>query len=509
MPCSRLKLAITAFALSLPLMAQFGPPPSTGGGSQARQVPLSGATQTGSVTTNQTPSGGGAASVNTLNGSVSVQGTYSGSLPTGTATKEPMTLSLQEAVRRGLEYNLGMVSGSQSVRQARAERLSARAATLPDVNGSFLASNQEISLVESGFTKFKFPGFAIPTVLGPFSYFDLRASLSESVLNFTNLHNLRASRETERSTELALKDSREFVVLGVSGQYLQVIAAAARVESARAQVQTSQALYQQALDRNKSGLNARIDVNRSQVELQTQQQRLTSLETDFAKQKLTLARLIGLPLGQPINLTDQAPYHAAAELAVDDALTRAYQKRMDLQAAQSQVRAAEEVERAARAEFRPSVTFNANYGIVGTGPTRSTYTVSGGVNMPIWRSGRIEADVQQAQAAVAQRKAEYEDLRGQVEYQIRNAFLDIEAAANQVRVAESNRALAGDTLSQARDRFAAGVADTIEVVQAQESVASAEQDYISSLFVHNLAKVSLARSMGEAEQNVGTILQGK
>jgi outer membrane protein TolC len=240
------------------------------------------------------------------------------------------------------------------------------------------------------------------------------------------------------------------------------------------------------------------------VELQTQQQRLTVVQNDFAKLKIALGRLIGLPPGQEFNLTDAVPFAPVNGLTVEQAIGRAYTNRADLKAAQSQVHAAELAHQGARAERLPTLEVTADYGDIGTAPWSShgTFAVGGALRFPIWQGGRVRGDVQQADAALEQRRAEYQDLRAHIDADIRSAFLDLTSAASQVAVAESNRRLANDTLTQARDRFAAGVTDTIEVVQAQEAVAAAEQDYIASLYAHNLAKANLARGMGQATQGI-------
>jgi outer membrane protein TolC len=215
-----------------------------------------------------------------------------------------------------------------------------------------------------------------------------------------------------------------------------------------------------------------------------------------------------LPPGQDFTLSDSIPYSPLAGLTLEQALARASANRPDLKAAQAQIQAAELVRKAAVAERYPSVDVATDYGAIGVSPQNShgTFTVTGSVRFPIWQGGRVAADIEQADAALAQRRAEYEDLRGRVDADVRQAFLDLTAAASQVTVAQSNRELAQDTLAQARDRFAAGVADTVEVVQAQESVAAAEQDYIGSLYAHNLAKASLARALGQADQGIQQLL---
>jgi len=434
-----------------------------------------------------------------------------GSISSGTAAPEPLSLTLQDAITRGLRYNLGPITANDEARAVRAQRMAAMAQLLPDLTGGVRETVQQINLAAAGLRfNSPFPGFSFPTIVGPFNYVDARAYFNETG-SITGFRNWRATGELNRAAELSTKDSREIVTLAVANAYLQIIASAARVDTVRAQIVAAQAVYQQALDRNKSGLNARIDVNRSLVELQTQQQRLTSLSNDYEKQKLALARMIGLPFAQKFTLADTIPYRALPEGNLEEMIARALRDRTDIQAAAAQVKAAELARSAARAEYLPSVDINADYGALGVNPAQShgTFLLSGGIRFPIFRFGRIRADIGQADAVLAQRRAEHQDLRGRAEQEVRNAVLDITTASQQVGVAESNRKLAAETLEQARDRFRAGVADTIEVVQAQESVAAAEQDYITALYMFNLAQVSLARAVGAAGEGVARLLQGR
>jgi outer membrane protein TolC len=277
------------------------------------------------------------------------------------------------------------------------------------------------------------------------------------------------------------------------------------------QVASAQTIYQQALDRFSAGLSARIDMTRSQVELQTQQQRLTSELAAYAKQKIALARLIGLSPGQDLVLTDALPYAPLENLTLEQAIDLASQNRSDLKAAEAQMHAAELSRKAAVAERFPTLGFAADYGAIGINPATShgTFSVTGQLRFPIWAGGRARGDIEQADATLQRRRAEYDDLRARVEADVRTAFLDLTAAVEQVRVAQSRRALAQDELLQARDRFASGVADTVEVVQAQEVVSSAEQDYIASLNAHNLAKASVARATGQAEKIMRDLLRSQ
>jgi outer membrane protein TolC len=264
------------------------------------------------------------------------------------------------------------------------------------------------------------------------------------------------------------------------------------VESVRAQLETATALYRQNAQKRGVGLLAQTDVNRSQVQVLTQQERLFSLQNDLAKQKINLARLVGLPASDRYALSEDIPFSAAPPIGEEEALKQALAKRTDLKAAEAQTQAARLLRSAARAERLPSASISADFGVIGTRPTQSngTFTLVGTVRLPIWQGGRTEGDIEQADAALTQRNAEARDLRGRIESDIREAFLDMEAAGGQVEVAVTNVRVTKETLDLTRQRFDAGVTDNVEVVQAQESVAGAELDYINSVFAHNLAKLS-------------------
>jgi outer membrane protein TolC len=431
-----------------------------------------------------------------------------GSTIRGTIIPKAIDLTLEQAIQRGLRYNLSTIEASATLRAARAQRLASAAQLLPDITGYLQETVQQIDLAALGLRGQ--PGLLFPTIVGPFNYFDLRGQFAES-LSLTGLRNWRASRENLRAADLSLKDTRELVALAVSNAYLQLIASAARVATVKVQIVTAQAVYQQAVDRNKSGLSARIDVTRSLVELQTQQQRLTSLTNEFEKEKIALARLIGLPLGQTFTLADAVPFRELPMSDLDELIREAVSNRADVKAATAQVRAAEYARKAAAAEAYPWFDFNADYGAIGVNPSQShgTFAVVGGVRFPIFRFGRIRADIDQADAVLAQYRAEQEDVVRRAEQDVRVATLDIITGVQQVHVAESNRKLAAETLDQARDRFRSGVANTVEVVQAQESVSQAEQDYINAVYVFSVAQVNLARATGDTQQGVARLLRGR
>jgi outer membrane protein TolC len=258
-------------------------------------------------------------------------------------------------------------------------------------------------------------------------------------------------------------------------------------------------------------LVAQLDVNRSRVQMLTQQQRVASLQNDVAKQKIDLARMIGLSPNDQFALADDVPFSAAPAITIEKALKQAFGERSDLRAAEAQVRAAERSRSSARAERMPVLAVSADYGAIGINPTNThgTFSVIGSLKFPIWQSGRIEGDIEQAGAALAQRQAELEDLRGQIEADVRKVYLDLETARVQVEVAMENLQVTKEDLKLTRQRYEAGVNDNVEVVQSQESVEGAELDYINSVFAHNVAKLSLARAVGQAADNLTQFLQAR
>ncbi|MEP7119133.1 MAG: TolC family protein, partial [Acidobacteriota bacterium] len=253
-----------------------------------------------------------------------------------------------------------------------------------------------------------------------------------------------------------------------------------------------------------------IDVLRAQVQVQTQRQKRIQADNAFEKSKLRLARAIGLPPGQTLTLTDAVPYAPLAAVSLEKALADAYAQRSDYLAAKNRVAAAEASLRAATMEYLPTLRLDADYGTIGQTVSTShpTYTVAATVRVPIFEGGRTQGKRMEADALAKQRKAELDDLRARIDMDVRDALLDLTAAAQQVEVATTTMDLAGQQLTQARNRFAAGVAGNLEVTQAQESVASAADQHIDALFRHNLAKASLARAVGAAEQAVTTFLGG-
>jgi outer membrane protein TolC len=446
-----------------------------------------------------------AASVSSI---LAPQSPYFGSVPDGKATDRAIPLSIRAALDRGLKFNLGLIQSDLGIVSSRSERLKSLSDWLPDIGASLSQAVEQVNLKAQGFNV-NLPG--IPTVVGPFGVEDARVYLSERMFDWNAIQKVRASTERMKASQFSYKNSREIVVLAVGNAYLRVTSDAATVTSQQAQLRTSEALYRRAVDQREAGVAARIDELRARVEMQTQQQRLIAAQNQLAKDKLSLARIIGLPAGQDFTLIDTVPYTPLTGVTLQKALQDAYSNRADYASAKAQLRAAEYSRKAAVAEHYPSLTSSLSYGDIGPNfaTSHGTFAFAGTLSIPIFQGGRIRADILQADAALRRQRAEAEDLRARIDSEVRAAFLDLESAGNLVTVAKSNMDLAAETLTQARDRFDAGVTDNIEVVQAQETVAAAEQAYISSLYAFNIAKVELARAAGVAEQAITAYLGGK
>jgi outer membrane protein TolC len=420
-----------------------------------------------------------------------------------------LALSLRDAIDRGLKQNLGALLSNADIRSARGQRWEQLSALLPHATGSPAVVASEINLAQLGISSLG--PIKVPPSDGPFSYFDARVSVTQSLFDWKSINATRAATQNLKSTEYAFKDARDLVVLAVGYTYLQAIADEARIETAEAQVQTAQALYDQATDQVKAGTSPEIDGLRARVELQTRQQQLIQAKNNLAIQKLTVARVIGLAPGQEFELTDKSPYQPFEGITTEEALKRAYASRSDYLAAMTDVRAAEFSRKAAVAGYLPSLAFNADVGAGGAHPSTATqvFDVRGTLSIPIFLGGSVHGDILQADARLEQSRERLDNLRAQIDSDVRTALLNLQSSADLVNVARSNIDLAEETLVQSRDRFTAGVTDTVEVVQSQEAVATAHEQYISSLYNYNFAKISLARALGLAEQGVKEYFKGQ
>jgi outer membrane protein TolC len=428
-----------------------------------------------------------------------------GGVPAGQATSSVLPVSLGDAIARGLKQNLGIVLGQQSVKSAAGVRWQSLSGVLPTAGLRIGQSRQEINLEEYGFPVA--PGQS--PIIGPFNVSAVHMAASTPIFDYAAIQRARAGGQVASAATHSFRDTRDLVAFVTAGLYLQAVAGASRIDAARSQLSTAQTLYDHAVSQNKAGIVPGIEVLRAQVQLQSQQQRLIFYENELAKQKLALQRAVGIPLGQQIELTDRLPYAALEKMTLEEGLAEAYQSREDLQAALAMVEAARAGRQAAVGEGLPSVNLSGDLGWSSSAwdTLHGTYAVAAAVRVPIFQGGRVHGRVAQADAELRQQQAQVADLRARIEYEVRSALLDLQAADERVRVARIAADLAGQQLTQAQDRFTAGVTSNLEVVQAQETVATATDNYLSALYAHNLAKISLARAIGLAEERGRQLLR--
>jgi outer membrane protein TolC len=420
-----------------------------------------------------------------------------------------LSLTLNEAINRAVRYNLGAIESDENTRAVRGQRLLALSHLLPQVSAGINENVEQVNLTALGLGAVKIPG--IPAVVGPFSYSTASVSVSQTLFSYESIQRFRAARTAEQAAQLSYKDTLDVITLTAGNAYLQVIEASYRIEAEEAQVQNAKALYDQAVDEFQAGTRPRIDATRTELQLHTEEYNLSVVRNNLATAKLTLGRAIGLPLGQMFEVADQLPYADIHPPTVEEALMMAYNSRSDFRSALDSAKSAEEGLSAAKGERYPVVAASGDYGDQGSTFSQShgVFAFQAGINVPVYTGGRIKGDITQAEATLHQRKAEAENVRGQIDYDVRTAFLNLNAAKEQVDVARQNVRLANDTVARSKDRFAAGVTDSVEVVQSEQSLASANDQYITSLYSHNFAKLALARALGVARGSFNQYLGGR
>ena len=428
---------------------------------------------------------------------------YLGSVPGAKLVEGEIKLTLQDAVQRGLEFNLGLIESKQADAAIQAERSRAFAALLPQITARAEQSYEQLSISSFGLRLPAQAPFRLPSTTGGFGYSEGRVALQYSAYDPALIAQYKARRAAEAASALNTRDSRDVVVYAVGTAYFQVVASEARLATARAALDSAREFQTQAVHEYEAEVAPEIDSIRASVELRAAEQRLTDAENDVEKDKLTLDRVAGIPLEQKWSPSHEYSY---AALPADEANDKSKQNRFDLASAQQSVSAAQLDVKSAGAQRLPSVSLEASYGTGGMnlGNYSQVYSVGAAVSVPLFTGGRIRADVREAEARLAQRQAEARDLEGRVAYDVRVARLDAQASETAVKVALENKALSERALLQSEDRYTNGVTNVLEVVQAREAVASANENYIASLFSFNVAKVALARALGAAETRLNT-----
>jgi len=440
------------------------------------------------------------------NGAQPTQDSFHGSIVTGKATGEVLDLSLDDAVQRGLRQNLGLILQTSAQKSANGQRLEELQTLLPTVNATGSIEVQQINLAAFGL---KFPG--LNPIIGPFQVVDFRAYLTQNLVNVSALKNYLAARHNFEGAKFTAEDARDLVVLTVGNAYLLCIADAARIEAVNAELATSKVSLDQAVANHDAGTSPRLDVLRAQVDYQNEQQSLISTRNNLEKDKLALARTIGLPLDQQFRLTDLVPFKTLDNVDPQAAFVQALKARKDLAAYAEQVKSAGDEKSAAWAYRLPVASVAADYGDIGTTPGHShgTFSATGQVSVPVLQIAKTRGQEQVADAQYEQSKAKLSDQIQQVNQDVHDSLLDIQSAAKLVDSTHSNVDLANQALSDAQQRYHAGVADNLPVSQAQSQVEQANDQYISALYQHNVAKLALARAIGATQTNYKDYLGGK
>lgn len=418
---------------------------------------------------------------------------FQGSVVAGEVSAQPVNLTLDDAIRRGLRNNLGILLSGTQAAAARGQKLSQLQTLLPSVDASLKETVMESDLPAQGL---RIKGF--PTIIGPFGFTDLRASLSWSLVDVSSLRNYLAAKHNFAAAELTAEDARELVILTVGNAYLLALADETRIASVQAQVTTAKISLDQASANHQAGTAPLLDELRARVDYQTLQQQLIVAQNSYEKDKLALARTIGLPLAQSFTLADKAPYTAFDKMDVDTAIQQAHANRKDLAAIEEQTKASEQQRKAKTDERLPTLKFDGDYGDIGVNLKKShgTGDATGTLSAPLFKEYSLRGEAQQAQAQLDTQRAQLSDKKAQVDADVRDALLDIASAEKMVEVARSSVELANEVLSEAQQRYANGVSDNLGVSQAEQSVAQANDQYVTSLYRHNVAKLSLVRALG-------------
>jgi outer membrane protein TolC len=432
----------------------------------------------------------------------------------GVAQAEPSAISLgiDDAINLGLKHNLQILLGESTEKAVRGQTLSVVNYVLPNLKASVQSGAQEINLAAMGFKPASLAGLGIKP--GAFNEIvkvnttSAQLSLDETLFSLPDFYLYFAARKAANVASLNLLNTRGAVVQAVGNQYLAALADQAQIANAKSLETADEEVLRQASLSHDAGVGTNLDVLRARVQLQQQQQAVVNAENSFAKDKIALNRLMGLPADQALTLTDTVPYAEYTDMRLDEAKRIAYERRKDLLSLEAQLEVADRVRKAVNYERVPTFAINGFYGVLGetTGLYHGVFLAQGTLRIPLSEEGRFRGEREAAEAQQRALHRQIESLRLTIDAQLRSSLLDVQSSAELVKVARSNVDLAAEELSDTRDRFAAGVADNLPVVQAQASLAAAQSRLIATQFQYNQAKLQLARNTGVVESQYKTYL---
>ena len=419
--------------------------------------------------------------------------------PSPAQQTRPQRLTMKEAIELALKRNLSILVAGTEVDELKGTRERRLASLLPRASGDLLANRQNVNLAALGFTSI--PNIPIPTVIPAFNHYDSRFFASQPLIDRQAYHNWKASEKQEQASKLSYQDMRDLVVRETAGLYLDSQAGAAEVEAAEARVTTSQTLERLARDQHDQGLATAVDVVRAQVQLARDQQNLLVARDNYQTSLLTLTRFLGMSPGTPLELAEQLQFHRLQPPGIDQALHTALESRSDYRSLVAQRESLVEQQKASRARYLPKLSINGDYGALGTARAMAGIgEIQGTLTVTVFDLDR-NGEQKEIQSRVQRLGRQIDDLARGIEQDLRKALLDLDSAENQVNVTEAALKLAQRELALSQDRFRNGVTDNIEVVTAQDALASAQDDRILALARHADAGMALARALGATEKN--------
>ena len=410
----------------------------------------------------------------------------------------PLKLTLKQAVDLALKENPQVQIAVLNLAESREDRTIARSGLLPQADLRVSESAVRENL-EALFGK-PFPG--LPQHIGPFAIFQAGPGFSFPILDLTAFRRWQSASHEVLATGHDSEDVREQTVLLVVSQYLGSMQASANVTAAQSRVELAQALYEQAKDLQQHGVGTGLDTLRAQVELQNQQQRLIEFQTALKTSLYGLARLLSVDPNQPLELADQPSFFATPGFPGDTSLGQAYAARPEMLALAERQREAEFARKQAGEERLPTLSVNGNWAYQGlSAPTAiPSYTYAATVDVPLVTSGRIHAQIARSDLELKKIDQRRQDLKNQIALEVKTAVAQLDSARHEVDVANLGVTLAKQEVDQARDRFAAGVANNIEVIQAQDALERASNNQISALYAYNQSRADLARATGHIQE---------
>ena len=438
---------------------------------------------------------------------------FYGSVTAEPLSAEPLKLSLDDAIQRGLKNNLGVREAENSELTLHGEKNQVLQAFLPTITAGADTGYYMHDLAALGFGPGAIAEFGnkIPAGFSTITRDDLtdiKGQFSEVLFSGPVIAAFKAAGAAERAAYFGKMTARGEAVQQVATVYLRAIADKSNVENAQAQVDEAQVLFDHEHEAHEAGTVANLEELRARVELEAQQQALIGAQNQQAKDLILLKREIGVTPAQEILLTDAAPYNQLAAQTPEEARALAYKSRQDYQNQQNQVVVYKALYTSARAERLPTLSFYSYYqtSTVNQAGTHGNYLAMGTLSIPIFREAKLRGDVDASRAQLDAVNAQLDDLRGHIDQQVRSALLDVNANAQLVDVARSNVELATRALSDEKDRVDAGVDDNLPLVTAQAELATAQSNLVESLFQYNVSKLALARACGVLEQQYRTYL---